>query len=192
MTWLDYTIVGVTVLSLAWGLWRGLVREVMSVAGWIIAFLTANLLAGPLGEALPPTLAPEVRVLLAFVGIFIACLAVTTLAGLLLARIIRAVGLGGLDHTLGAMFGVARAAIIALAFGLVAGLTRLPHDPLWTESVSGPLLARAALATKPWLPPALAERLRYHSHLTTPGSHAASDVRNPRNSSPLTRQPAAL
>jgi membrane protein required for colicin V production len=49
-----------------------------------------------------------------------------------------------------------------LALALLAGLTRLPGDPAWTQSVTGPLLAQAAMAAKPWLPPALASRLRYH------------------------------
>lgn len=163
MTWLDYAVLGVMGISVAWGLWRGLVREVMSLAGWVIAFLAANLFAAPLAEALPHSISPpELRVLVAFVGVFILTLAVTSLAGLLLAKMIKAVGLGSLDRTLGGLFGVARGAVIVLAFALLAGLTRLPLDPLWRESVSGPWLSRAALAFKPWLPPAFGDRLRYH------------------------------
>jgi membrane protein required for colicin V production len=163
MTWIDYAVLGVTVISVAWGAWRGLVREVISLGGWIMAFLAANLLAGPLGEALPESIArPELRVLLAFVGIFILTLAVSTLVGLFLSRLLKAAGLDGLDRTLGAFFGVARALLILLAFALLAGLTRLPGDAAWTQSVSGAMMAQAAMATKPWLPPALASRLRYH------------------------------
>jgi membrane protein required for colicin V production len=163
MTWLDYAVLGVTGLSAAWGVWRGLVREVVSLAGWVIAFLAANLFAAPLAEALPRMVSPpELRVLVAFVGVFVLSLAVTSLAGLALAKAIRAVGLGGLDRTLGGLFGVARGLVIVLAVALLAGLTRLPLDPAWKQSVSGPLLGRAALALKPWLPPAFGDRLRYH------------------------------
>ena len=49
MTWLDYAVIGVFAISLVVGAWRGLVREVVSILGWIIAFLAANLFAGPLG-----------------------------------------------------------------------------------------------------------------------------------------------
>lgn len=163
MTWIDYAALGVTLISVVWGAWRGLVREVISLGGWVMAFLAANLLAGPLGEALPDSIArPELRVLLAFVGIFVLTLAVSTLVGVLLARLLKAAGLDGLDRTLGALFGVARALLILLALALLAGLTRLPGDPAWTQSVTGPLLAQAAMAAKPWLPPALTSRLRYH------------------------------
>jgi membrane protein required for colicin V production len=163
MTWIDYAVIGVTAISVAWGVWRGLVREIISFGGWVIAFLAANLLAGPLGEALPESVGrPELRVLLAFVGIFILTLAVATLLGLLLSRLLKAAGLAGLDRTLGALFGVARAVLILLAFALLAGLTRLTADPAWTTSLSAPWLTQAAMAVKPWLPPALASRLRYH------------------------------
>ncbi len=163
MTWLDYAVLGVLVVSVGWGLWRGLVREVVSLAAWVIAFLAANLFAGPLSEHVPDSVSrPEFRVLLAYVAIFIAALVLTSLGGLLLSKILQAVGLGGVDRALGALFGVARAVLVLVALALAAGLTGLPRDSQWRESVSGPYLESAALGLKPWLPPALAERLRYH------------------------------
>ena len=84
MTWLDYAVLGVTALSIAWGLWRGLAREVVSLAGWVIAFLAANLFAAPLAEALPQSIPqPELRVIVAFVAIFVVALTLTTLAAVL-------------------------------------------------------------------------------------------------------------
>ena len=162
MTWLDYAVLGVIVVSVGWGIWRGLVREVVSLAGFVIAFLAANLFAGPLAEHVPATVVrPEFRVMISFVVIFFLALIVCSLVGLVLSKILKAVGLGALDRALGGAFGVARAALILLAFALLAGLTGLPRDSQWKASVSGPALAQAALALKPWLPPALAERLRY-------------------------------
>jgi membrane protein required for colicin V production len=163
MTWLDYAVLGVMAVSILWAVWRGLVREVLSLAGWVIAFLAANLLAGPLGEALPDSIPrPELRVLIAFVAVFLLTLTVTTLAGMLLSKLVNAVGLGSLDRTLGGLFGAARGLLIVMAFGLLAGLTSAPLHPTWTASFSGPVLGRAAIQLKPWLPPAFAGRLRYH------------------------------
>ena len=162
MTALDYALLAVVLISVGWGLWRGLVREVISIAGWVIAFLAANLFAGPLGEALPRSISsPELRVLVAFVAIFIVSLVVATLLALLVSRLAKAAGLGSLDRTLGAVFGLARALLIVIALALAAGLTSLPRSPMWKNSASGRYLAQAALALKPALPPAFAERLRY-------------------------------
>jgi membrane protein required for colicin V production len=162
MTWLDYAVIGVIGISIGWGLWRGLVREIMSLAGWVMAFLAANLFAAPVSEFLPIAVShPEYRLLLAFVVVFVLTLVVTSIAALLLLKIITAVGLGATDRLLGALFGLARALLILVAFALAAGLTRMPVRPVWKDSIFGPSLAGAALALKPWLPPALAGRLRY-------------------------------
>jgi membrane protein required for colicin V production len=162
MTWLDYAVAGVFAVSLLLGAWRGLVRELISILGWVIAFLAANLLAGPLGPAMPQAIpSPELRVAAAFVAVFVVSLIVTSLAGLVLSKIVKAVGLGGLDRLLGAVFGAARALLIVLAAAVLAGLTSAPRQPYWKDSASGPLLVRVVGALKPLLPQTLTERLRY-------------------------------
>ena len=162
MTWLDYGVLAVLAGSLAWGVWRGLVRELLSLIGWVIAFLCANLFAGPLSETITSVMQPELRVLFSWLGIFVVVLMVATLGGMLLARFIKAVGLVSTDRWLGALFGLVRGLVIALAFALVAGMTRLPLHPVWKESFFGAPLANTIVQLKPWLPPALAQRLRYH------------------------------
>jgi membrane protein required for colicin V production len=162
MTWLDYAVVGVLVLCILFGLWRGLVREVVAILGWVIAFLAANLFAGPLGQALPAEIpTPELRLAVAFIAIFVCSLALTTLLGLLLSKMVKAVGLEGLDRTLGALFGTAKGVLILLVVALLAGLTSAPRQSYWRDSISGEPLARCAIALKPLLPPTFAERLRY-------------------------------
>jgi len=162
MTWLEYAVAGVLAFSVAWGIWRGFMREVISLAGWVLAFLAASAAAGPLGEALPTSISsPEVRVLVAYLVVFVFTLSIATLAGMLLSRLLKAVGLGGLDRTLGGLFGLARGVVILLAFTLLAGLSSLPRQPLWKQSISAGVLTRTVLQLKPWLPPRLADRLRY-------------------------------
>jgi membrane protein required for colicin V production len=163
MTWLDYAVLGVIGISVIWGLWRGLVREVISIGGWVLAFVAANLFAAPLAGVLPHAIpTPELRLLTAFMGVFIVALVVATLCGALLSKLVKAAGLGGLDRLLGAFFGLARGLLIVLAFALVAGLTSAPRQAYWRHSFSGASLARAALAFRPWLPQSFASRLRYH------------------------------
>ena len=162
MTWLDYAVAGEFAASLVVGAWRGLVREVLSILGWVIAFLAANLLAGPVGLMMPQAIpSPELRIAAAYVAIFLASLIVTALLGLLLSKIVHAAGLGGADRALGAVFGAARGLLILLVATLLAGLTSAPRQTFWRDSVSGPLLQQAAQALKPLLPQTFADRLRY-------------------------------
>ena len=40
--WVDWTLLAVLALSVAVGLWRGLVFELMSLVGWFAAYLAAQ------------------------------------------------------------------------------------------------------------------------------------------------------
>lgn len=162
MSPLDIGIVAVLALSVGFGIWRGFVREILSLVGWVLAFLAANAVAARIGEALPSSLAsPEVRVLIAFIVVFVITLSAITLAAMLISRLFKAAGLGGVDRTLGGLFGLARGVVILLAITVAAGLTSLPRDPMWKRSVGAGMLTRAVLQLKGWLPPRLERRLRY-------------------------------
>ena len=162
MTWLDAVVLAATAVSIFFGAWRGLVREVVAVAGWIVAFVAANVFAESLSGVLPAAVnGAELRFMIAFGLIFLATLAVTTLAAMLLARQIKAAGLGALDRALGSFFGLVRGVVMVLAFGLLAGLTAVPRLSAWRDSVSGEAIARTVLALRPWLPRDLGDRLRY-------------------------------
>jgi membrane protein required for colicin V production len=162
MNWLDYAVIAVLLISMVWSALRGVVREIISLGGWIIAFLAASMFAGPLSVHLPQAIPGEtLRTLTAFLAIFVFALICSALVGALMSRLVNAVGLGPLDKVLGALFGIARGIILVLVAVLAAGLTSAPAQAWWKESMSGEPLKRAALALKPWLPDSFAQRLRY-------------------------------
>ncbi len=162
MNWLDYAVLGVLVISMVWSALRGVVREIISLGGWVIAFLAANLFAGPLAAHLPDAIPGEsLRALVAFLAIFLVALICSALVGMLMGKLVSAVGLGALDKGLGALFGVARGVILVLVVVLAAGLTSAPRQPWWKNSLSGAPLKQAALTIRPWLPDSFAQRLRY-------------------------------
>ena len=162
MTWLDYAVIGVLAISIAWGVWRGLVHEVFSLAGWIMAFLAGNLFAAPLSEFMPAAMRPEFRVILAFVLIFVAVLVLAALIAALITKFVTVSVLHSLNRWLGALFGLLRGLLIVIVFAMVAGMTSLPRKPVWTESATGYSLAQTVVQLKPWLPPALAARMKYN------------------------------
>ena len=79
----------------------------------------------------------------------------------MLSRVIKMIGLGFVDRILGAVFGVARGVLVIVVFALVAGVTALPKRDWWQNSALGQPLAEIALALKPYLPRAWAERLDF-------------------------------
>jgi len=162
MTWLDYTVITVLVVSIAWGAWRGLVHEVFSLAGWIMAFLAGNLFAAPLAELLPAAMRPELRVVVAFVTIFVATLVAAALMAALITKFVKVSVLHSLNRWLGALFGLLRGLLIVVVMAMVAGMTSLPRQAAWTQSATGYSLAQTVIQLKPWLPPAFAQRLKYN------------------------------
>ena len=53
LSWIDLALAALLLISIGIGLWRGLVFEVMSLAGWVVAYFAASPLA-PVVQALLP------------------------------------------------------------------------------------------------------------------------------------------
>lgn len=161
MTWFDYAVVAIVALSVLLAVIRGVVREITALAGWVAALVLSGLFAQELALWLPVTLSPMLRAVIAYLVIFLGVLLLSGLTGVLLAKLFRAAGLGFTDRAVGALFGLARGALIVFVGAMLGGLTSLPREPFWREAVlSGPI-ETAVLAARPALPKDLAQRIRY-------------------------------
>lgn len=153
MPTLDWIFLGVLAASMVVGAWRGLVYEVLSVCGWIAAFVLAQWLAPDAAHWLPMAGAAEVmRYAAGFVLVFVAVLFASSLLAFLIKKLVAAVGLRPADRMLGAAFGVLRGVVLLLAVTVVVGMTPLHSAQSWQEA-TGPHVATVALADlKPVLP----------------------------------------
>jgi membrane protein required for colicin V production len=126
------TVLGLCMLASAW---RGAVAELFSLAGWVLAFFVAKFYAADLGRALLPQLQPElVRDAVAWVATFVVILLTAALVGAVARRIVHLGGLSLIDALLGALVGVAKAAVLLLALVWVAGYTPLVESPEFRAS----------------------------------------------------------
>ena len=161
MTWFDYAVIAIVGLSVLLAVIRGVVREIAALAGWVAALILSGLLAPELALWLPASLSPMLRTVIAYLVIFLGVLLLSGLAGMLLATLLRAAGLGFTDRAAGALFGLVRGVLIVMVAVMLAGLTSLPKEPFWREAVfSGPI-ETAVLAARPVLPKDLAQRIHY-------------------------------
>lgn len=162
MTAFDYAVLAIVAASILLGAWRGLVSEVLALAAWVVALLAGRALAPEMvpvfGEWLQE---PALQYVVAFVAIVVAVLVAVALLRLALSKLLRAIGLGPLDRFLGAVFGIARGVLVVLLCVLIGGLTTLPQQAWWRQAWLAPPLETAVLAAKPWLPSAVAKRIRY-------------------------------
>ena len=162
MTLFDLAVIAIVGLSVLLSVIRGLVREVLALVAWVVAFLAANLLAGTVVPWMPEALASEeLRLLAAFVCVFLGVLIVMSLLAMLASKLVKSAGLGLEDRLLGTAFGLVRGLLVVMILVLLAGLTSLPRQAVWRNAVlSGPLEAFAGMI-RPWLPAQLAKRIKY-------------------------------
>ena len=150
---LDWIFLAVLLASLALGVWRGLIFEVLSVVTWIAAFILAQWFAPDVAEQLPMQNSVEtLRYAAAFVLVFIASVFLAGLISAFMKKIISVVGLRPVDRILGAIFGLFRGLILLLAFSVVVHMTALQESDWWLESQGGPMLVTLLKGLRPMLP----------------------------------------
>jgi len=162
MTVIDIIVLAIVGVSVAYGVWRGLVREVLALVAWVGAFLLANLLAPDAARLLPQGMATEeIRLLVSFVVVFIVALVGLSVLAMLASKVVKIVGLGPADRVVGGFFGLARGIFVVIILVLLAGLTTLPRQATWREAaLRGPLDAFAGYING-WLPADLSKRIKY-------------------------------
>ena len=152
----DWILVAVVALSVLLGLARGVVRELLALAGWVVALLLALAFAKALGAWLPlEPMAPAVRTALAALLIAVGSLIVAALVGAVLRSLMVAVKLSTEDRLMGGIFGLLRGLLVVATLVLFAGLSAAPAQAWWRESLFLPRLQALVQSLQPWLPAAL-------------------------------------
>ncbi len=158
----DYAVIGIVALSLALGLWRGVVSELIALAAWVLAVMAALEFGGEAGNFLFFKIAdPAIRALAGCALVFVGVLVAMSLLRLAVHSMVKALGLSLSDRLLGMFFGVARGVLVVMALVAAGGLTSAPQQPWWKQAALAPPLETAVLAAKPWLPDDLAKRIRF-------------------------------
>ena len=162
MTIFDYLVIFVMVASVIISMLRGLVKEVLSLAGWVVAFVVANAYAAALAVMLPAVVPGEVlRLILAFIALFIGVRILMGLLAMALGALLDAGGLSLFDRALGAVFGVGRGLVIVLTAVILCGMTSLPQQDFWKEALLSPYAETGARLVKTFLPAAMAQHVNF-------------------------------
>ena len=161
MTAFDYGVIAILLASLALGLWRGLIGEVLALLAWVLAGLAAWQLGPEVGVLITAIADPGLRVLAGYAAVFVGVLIVLSLIKLAVRGLLKALGLTAVDRVLGVVFGVARGLLIVFILVAIGGMTSLPKEIWWRNASLSQPLETAVLASKPWLPPEAAKRIRF-------------------------------
>lgn len=162
MTAFDYILLVLLIGSMLISLTRGLVREVISLVSWIVAFYVAIHYGDVLEPWLPHAISGDVlRVIVTFVVLFVGTRIIMMFLAKLASLVLRASGLTFMDRFLGAFFGLVKGALIALVLVLVCGMTRIPQQPFWRNAMFSPMAEATARTVMPYLPGYFVEYIHY-------------------------------
>lgn len=154
--WVDIALLAVFGLSVLIGLWRGFVFEIVSLLGWLVAFVIANSAGPTLADVIPLTNTdPQLRLWVAYVVAFVLVLVACTLLARMLRALVAATPLSFVDHLLGGVFGAARGALVLVVVATLVMLSPFARSTPWTNSHGALWLGLALEGLKPVLPQSL-------------------------------------
>ena len=133
MNFVDYILIAIIGLSMVLSLWRGFVREVISLIGLVLAFIIASRSSGEAGDLLSQWIPNgTVADIAGFALVFILVMIFVGLVGAILRKLVDMAALTALDRTLGVFFGAARGMLlIALCFLVYTSYTK--PDASWSK-----------------------------------------------------------
>ncbi len=158
MHWVDIVVFVVIGFSVIIGLFRGLVKEAISLATWVLGVWVSLSFSSSFAKMLPFQVGDQtVQTLIAFVIIFLVILVVGGVINYLIGQLVDKTGLSGTDRTMGLVFGFLRGGLIVAIMVLLATLTNMPHEEWWHQSLTLPYFHDAAVWLKALLPDSLAQ-----------------------------------
>lgn len=157
MNWVDLAVLGLIAVSGMVGFVRGLVREVLGVAAWAGAAAAAIASFGTVAPIVRGSIAdPTAADAVALGAVFVVVLIVLWIVARTVSGAVQRSAVGGLDRTLGLVFGVGRGAALVVVAYILVGLA-LPVDQ-WPapvlEARSLPTIQRGAAWAASQIPPA--------------------------------------
>lgn len=161
LIWADYAIIGIIGVSVLMGLFRGFIKEALSLFIWMMAVWVGLNYSRPFSVYLASISYPSVRIAAAFAALFFATLLIGSLVSFLLSQLIVSTGLTGSDRFAGMVFGLVRGVLVVAILVMLAGMTPLPEDPWWQQSVLIPPFQSLAVWLKNLIPSGLAGYIHY-------------------------------
>ncbi|MBY6090106.1 CvpA family protein [Pseudooceanicola sp. 502str34] len=150
-TIIDGIVAAVIVLSALLAYSRGIVREALAIAGWIVAAVLGFIFAPqvqPLVKEIPVigefiSDSCELSVITAFAVVFAVALLIASLFTPLFSSLVQRSAVGALDQALGFLFGVARGILlVAIAFFVYETVITSQDMPMVDNSRSAQVFAR--------------------------------------------------
>ncbi len=133
--WIDCAIIGVICLSVITGLFRGFIKELISLGVWALAIWLAVTWSPVAASWVQQYIADKTAsTAVAFIAILVGTLIAGALVNMIISLILHRSGLSGIDRLLGMGFGFVRGVFIVALLMLVVKMTSLPSEEYRSKS----------------------------------------------------------
>ena len=134
-----------------WGLLKGLVRELMSIAAWVVAFFAAPIFGKTVGSLIPVLdLSQWLQDAAGYAIVVIAVLILSTILAQRMRQLVSFIGLGVLDRLLGAAFATVAAVVVLLISTACINMSSFKNNPEWTRANVAPVLEQLLAQVAPF------------------------------------------
>ena len=182
MTTFDLLAFGTILFCIVLSAMRGLMGEVFSFVGWLVALAIARLAAVDVSNVVFSSMQPrELAVVCAFVATYFAARLALAFTHQVFDLVIKKAHLSTLNRLGGAVLGSLKGVLVVSIAVLLCAFSDLPKSSEWRDSASAPFFESIALMGTPYLPEFLAKQVNFdHSDAALPlgalpktGNHAA-------------------
>jgi membrane protein required for colicin V production len=145
LTFFDYLLILVLLVSTVISLFRGFFKEALSLATWVIALWVAWRFGAQLAEGLESWVSePVLRLWIARGLVCVGVLLAGGLLGRLIDILMLSTGLTGTDRAIGMVFGFGRGVILIGLLVVILEMMGFSNSPWWQESKLLPYAAPVA------------------------------------------------
>lgn len=150
---LDLILFALISVSALFGLVRGLIGVLASMAAWLLAGWAAFRFGGAVAlQFADGPVATATELFGGYALCFLAALVFVGAVGWIVRRLVHGIGLSGVDRLLGGVLGALRGAFVACVLLLLLGFTHVPREAAWQRSRLVPVLLPGARWLGHWLP----------------------------------------
>ena len=136
LNWADWSLIVIISLSSLMSLKRGFIKEALSLATWVVAFIVARTFHPNLQTILTASIEePTLRTIAAFSILFVGTLLVGAGVNFIVGALVRLTGLSPVDRLLGVAFGLSRGIVLSVVVIAVLRLTPFSQSEWWLNSV---------------------------------------------------------
>lgn len=166
MIFIDYVLIFIIVVSSVLGVFRGFIKELLAIIGWVLAFYFSSIFSDTVSQYVPFVLDDSLKYFIAYLIIFILVLVIASILIKILNQFVKTVGLTLTNVLMGTLFGFIRGVLLAFILILVAENFRFIDKQTLEQSILVPIIKEYVEKTLPYFPEEWLTHVEYDNILT--------------------------